>query len=153
MHSWSNVGTRCLVVDLLFLRFTKDCANGRAWGEAWVVLAVGSQAIQAISRVSSPVRAVTPAQRTAAQARATTPAAPDFPEPSGPRVSHLEPGLLISQRDLIEDPITSPHPHALQGPLYSTQLPPEPPSLARGEEEEARELRSVVASSPLMLSL
>ena len=100
--------------------------------------------------MTSNLRAVTQAQRTAARARATTQAAPGYRAPSGPRVSHLEPGLLILQLDPIEDPITSPHPLARQGPLYSTQLPPEPPSLA---QEEAKGLRLGVPSFPLMLSL
>ena len=61
--------------------------------------------------------------------------------------------LLTLQLDPIEDPTTSPHHHVRRGPLCSTQLPPEPPSLALEEEEEARGLRLGVPSSPLMLSL
>ena len=101
------------------------------------------------------LRAGTRAQRTAAQVPATTQAAPVCLAPSGPRVSHQGPGLPILQQHLItEDPITSPHPHALLGLLFSIQLPPEPPSLAlEEEEEEARGLRLGVPSSPLMLSL
>lgn len=161
MHSWSSAGTRCLLDDLLFLRFTKDCASGRDWGEAWEALAVDSPATQVTSQVSSPVRAVTQAQRTAARAQATTRAAPGCLEPSGltkashqvEEASHLAQGLLLTlQLDPIEDPTTSPHPHVQRGPLCSTQLPPEPPSLAL-EEEEARRLRLEVPSSPLMLSL
>ena len=99
------------------------------------------------------LRAGTRAQRTAAQVPATTQAAPACLAPSGPRVSHQGPGLPILQQHLItEDPITSPHPHALLGLLFSIQLPPEPPSLAL--EEEARGLsRLGVPSSPPMLSL
>ena len=99
------------------------------------------------------LRVGTRAQRTAAQVPATTQAAPVCLAPSGPMVSHQGPGLpILQQHPIIEDPITSPHPHALQGPLFSTQLPPEPPSLAL--EEEARGLsRLGVPSSPLMLSL
>ena len=107
------------------------------------------------------LRAGTQAQRTAARARATTRAAPGCLEPSGltkashqvEEASHQEPDLLlILQLDPIEDPTTSPHHHVQRGPLCSTQLPPEPPSLAL-EEEEARGLRLGVPSSPLMLSL
>ena len=99
----------------------------------------------------SNLRAGTQAQHTAARVPATTQAAPGCPEPNGPRASHQEPGLPILQQDPIEDPTTSPHPHARREPLYSTQLPPEPHSLA--QEEEARGLRLEVPSSPLMLSL
>ena len=111
----------------------------------------------------SNLRAVTQAQRTAARAQATTRAAPGCLEPSGltkashqvEEASHLAQGLLLTlQLDPIEDPTTSPHPHVQRGPLCSTQLPPEPPSLAlEEEEEEARGLRLGVPSSPLMLSL
>ena len=99
------------------------------------------------------LRVGTRAQRTAAQVPATTQAAPVCLAPSGPRVSHQGPGLpTLQQHPIIEDPITSPHLHALQGPLFSTRQPPEPPSLAL--EEEARGLsRLGVPSSPLMLSL
>ena len=100
----------------------------------------------------SNLRAGTQAQHTAARAPATTPAAPACLEPNGPRASHQEPGLPILQQDPIEDPTTSPLPHVQRGPLSSTQLPLEPPSLAL-EEEEARRLRLEVPSSPLMLSL
>ena len=100
------------------------------------------------------LRAGTQAQRTAAQVPATTQAAPACLAPSGPRVSPQGPGLPILQQHLItEGPITSPHPHVPLGLLFSIQLPPEPPSLALEEEEEARGLRLEVPSSPLMLSL
>ena len=113
-------------------------------------------------QLTNVLRAVTQAQRTAARARATTRAAPGCLEPSGltkashqvEEASHLVQGLLPTlQLDPIEDPTTSPLPHVQRGPLCSTQLPPEPPSLALEEEEEARGLRLGVPSSPLMLSL
>ena len=113
-------------------------------------------------QLTNVLRAVTQAQRTAARARATTRAAPGCLEPSGltkashqvEEAFHQEPGHLHTlQLDPIEDPTTSPHHHVRRGPLCSTQLPPEPPSLALEEEEEARGLRLGVPSSPLMLSL